>query len=188
MLSLTDHWIDQARRVPSPNHNERPDPDDIGLVVVHNISLPPEQFGGERIEAFFQNRLDCDVHPYFDRLRELRVSSHFLIRRDGELVQFVPCDKRAWHAGVSRWQGRDNCNDFSLGIELEGADEIPYEDAQYRTLAELVGTLIAAYSRLSTETVTGHQHIAPGRKTDPGPAFDWARLRRDLSVPERRDD
>lgn len=180
MLTLTDHWIDQARRAPSPNHNQRPDPDGIALVVVHNISLPPERFGGPQIEAFFQNRLDCDAHPYFDRLRDLRVSSHFLIRRDGELVQFVPCDQRAWHAGVSQWRGRDNCNDFSLGIELEGADEIPYEDAQYRALAELIATLIAAYPGLSTDTITGHEHIAPGRKTDPGPAFDWRRLRRAL--------
>lgn len=180
MLTFTDHWIDQARRVPSPNHNQRPDPNDIALVVVHNISLPPERFGGPWIEALFQNRLDCDAHPYFDRLRDLRVSSHFLIRRDGELVQFVPGDQRAWHAGVSQWQGRDNCNDFSLGIELEGADDIPYDDAQYRALAELIATLIAAYPGLSTDTITGHEHIAPGRKTDPGPAFDWIRLRRDL--------
>lgn len=181
MFSLTDHWVDQARRVPSPNHNCRPDPGDIALVVVHNISLPPRQFGGPQIEAFFQNRLDCDAHPYFEQLRELRVSSHFLIRRDGELVQFVPCDRRAWHAGVSQWRGRDNCNDFSLGIELEGADDIPYEDGQYRALAGLITALIAAYPGLSTDTITGHEQIAPGRKTDPGPAFDWRRLRRDMA-------
>lgn len=176
MLTLTDHWIDQARRVPSPNFNERPDPEDIALVVIHNISLPPERFGGPWIEAFFQNRLDPDADPYFQTLRDLKVSSHFLIRRDGELVQFVACDRRAWHAGVSRWRGRDNCNDFSLGIELEGADRIPYEDAQYRSLNALLDTLIAHYPKLSRDTLTGHEHIAPGRKTDPGPAFDWARL------------
>ncbi|MFP1682476.1 1,6-anhydro-N-acetylmuramyl-L-alanine amidase AmpD [Alloalcanivorax sp. C16-1] len=176
MLTLTDHWIDQARRVPSPNFNARPDPEDIALVVIHNISLPPERFGGPWIEAFFQNRLDPDADPYFQTLRDLKVSSHFLIRRDGELVQFVACDRRAWHAGVSRWRGRDNCNDFSLGIELEGADRIPYQDAQYRCLNALLDVLIAHYPRLSRDTLTGHEHIAPGRKTDPGPAFDWTRL------------
>lgn len=180
MLTLTDHWIDQARRVPSPNYNQRPDPDDIALVVVHNISLPPEQFGGREIEAFFQNRLDFNAHPYFDTLRDLRVSSHFLIRRDGELVQFVPCDQRAWHAGVSHWRGRDNCNDFALGIELEGADHIAYEDAQYHALVALIGTLIDGYPGLGADTITGHEQIAPGRKTDPGPAFDWPRLWREL--------
>ncbi|MFP1679546.1 1,6-anhydro-N-acetylmuramyl-L-alanine amidase AmpD [Alloalcanivorax sp. C16-2] len=176
MLTLTDHWIDQARRVPSPNFNERPDPDDLALVVIHNISLPPERFGGAHIEAFFQNRLDPDAHPYFQTIRDLKVSSHFLIRRDGELVQFVACDRRAWHAGVSSWRGRDNCNDFALGIELEGADHIPYEEAQYRRLNALLDTLIAHYPGLSRDTITGHEHIAPGRKTDPGPAFDWSRL------------
>ncbi|MBF1800771.1 1,6-anhydro-N-acetylmuramyl-L-alanine amidase AmpD [Alloalcanivorax profundimaris] len=176
MLTLTDHWIDQARRVPSPNFNERPDPDDIALVVIHNISLPPERFGGAHIEAFFQNRLDPDADPYFQTIRDLKVSSHFLIRRDGELVQFVACDRRAWHAGVSSWRGRDNCNDFALGIELEGADHIPYEEAQYRRLNALLDALIAHYPRLSRDTITGHEHIAPGRKTDPGPAFDWSRL------------
>ncbi|ASK34835.1 N-acetylmuramoyl-L-alanine amidase [Alcanivorax sp. N3-2A] len=176
MLTLTDHWIDQARRVPSPNHNERPDPDDIALLVVHNISLPPGRFGGPEIEAFFQNRLDCQAHPYFEQLREVRVSSHFLIRRDGELVQFVPCHRRAWHAGVSHWNGRDNCNDFSIGIELEGTDTLAYDARQYRALNLLLETLMAAYPKLSRHTVTGHQQIAPGRKTDPGPAFDWSRL------------
>ncbi|MBF5056191.1 N-acetyl-anhydromuranmyl-L-alanine amidase [Alcanivorax sp. 521-1] len=176
MLTLTDHWIDQARRVPSPNFNERPDPDDIALVVIHNISLPPERFGGAHIEAFFQNRLDPDADPYFQTIRDLKVSSHFLIRRDGELVQFVACDRRAWHAGVSSWRGRDNCNDFALGIELEGADHIPYEEAQYRRLNALLDALIAHYPGLSRDTITGHEHIAPGRKTDPGPAFDWSRL------------
>ena len=176
MLTFTDHWIDQARRVPSPNFNERPDPDDIALVVIHNISLPPERFGGPHIEAFFQNRLDPGAHPYFQEIRDLKVSSHFLIRRDGELVQFVACDRRAWHAGVSSWRGRDNCNDFALGIEMEGADRIPFEDAQYQRLSELLAALYEHYPRLSRDTVTGHENIAPGRKTDPGPAFDWTRL------------
>lgn len=176
MLTLTDHWIDQARRVPSPNFNERPDPADIALVVIHNISLPPGRFGGPWIEALFQNRLDPAVDPYFQGIADLRVSSHFLIRRDGELVQFVASDRRAWHAGVSHWRGRDNCNDFSLGIELEGADRIPYQDAQYQRLNQLLATLIAHYPKLSRDTLAGHEDIAPGRKTDPGPAFDWHRL------------
>ncbi|MAD71686.1 MAG: 1,6-anhydro-N-acetylmuramyl-L-alanine amidase AmpD [Alcanivorax sp.] len=176
MLTLTNHWVDQARKVPSPNFNARPDPEDISLVVIHNISLPPEEFGGPQVEAFFQNRLDPSEHPYFEEIRDLKVSSHFLIRRDGELVQFVACDQRAWHAGVSRWRDRDNCNDFALGIELEGADHIPFEDAQYRSLRDLLDTLIAHYPGLSEDTITGHEHIAPGRKTDPGPAFDWTRL------------
>lgn len=181
MLTFTQHWIDQARQVPSPNYNARPIADDIALLVIHNISLPPGQFGGDQIEALFQNRLDCDAHPYFESLRELRVSSHFLIRRDGELVQFVPCDRRAWHAGVSSWQGRDNCNDYSLGIELEGTDHLAYEEAQYRTLAALCAALIRTYPGLSHEAITGHEHIAPGRKTDPGSAFDWSRLRGQLT-------
>lgn len=176
MLTLTNHWVDQARKVPSPNFNARPDPEDISLVVIHNISLPPEEFGGPQVEAFFQNRLDPSEHPYFEEIRDLKVSSHFLIRRDGELVQFVACDQRAWHAGVSRWRDRDNCNDFALGIELEGADHIPFEDAQYRSLRALLDALIAHYPRLSNDAITGHEHIAPGRKTDPGPAFDWTRL------------
>lgn len=180
MLSITNHWLDQARKVPSPNCNDRPDAEDISLLVVHNISLPPGQFGGPQIEALFRNRLDGDAHPYFERLRDLRVSSHFLIRRDGELVQFVACDKRAWHAGVSHWQGRDNCNDFALGVELEGTDDLPYEDAQYEALSTLTRLLLETYPRLSRDTITGHQHIAPGRKTDPGPAFDWPRLYRSL--------
>lgn len=183
MLTLTDHWIDQARHAPSPNHNARPDPDDIALLVIHNISLPPGQFGGPHIEALFQNRLDASLHPYFQEIAGLRVSSHFLIRRDGEPVQFVACDRRAWHAGVSAWHGRENCNDFSIGIELEGADTMAYEDAQYRSLQALLRTLIAAYPRLGTDTITGHEHIAPGRKTDPGPAFDWLRLHHALANP-----
>ena len=181
MLSITDHWLDQARKAPSPNYNDRPDERDISLLVIHNISLPPGQFGGPQIEALFQNRLDCDAHPYFAPLRELHVSSHFLIRRDGELVQFVACNKRAWHAGVSCWKGRDNCNDFAIGVELEGTDDLPYEDAQYQALTALIAALLETYQGLSRDAITGHQHIAPGRKTDPGPAFDWARLHRSLA-------
>ena len=132
MLTLTGHRLDQAHWCPSPNFNDRPDPDDISLLVIHNISLPPGQFGGPWIPALFNNALDPDAHPYFREIHELRVSSHFLIRRDGSLLQFVPCDKRAWHAGVSQFEQRDNCNDYSIGVELEGADTVPYEAAQYR--------------------------------------------------------
>ncbi|WOA30527.1 1,6-anhydro-N-acetylmuramyl-L-alanine amidase AmpD [Alloalcanivorax xenomutans] len=174
--TLQEHWVEQARKVPSPNFNARPDPDDIGLIVLHNISLPPGQFGGPHIEALFQNRLDHDAHPYFEGLRDLRVSAHFLIRRDGELVQFVACDQRAWHAGASSWRGRDNCNDYALGIELEGCDDQVFDERQYAALKPLLAALIRHYPRLSRDTITGHEHIAPGRKTDPGPCFDWARI------------
>lgn len=176
IYTLQRHWVEQARKVPSPNFNARPDPDDIGLIVLHNISLPPGQFGGPHIEALFQNRLDHEAHPYFEGLRDLRVSAHFLIRRDGELVQFVACDQRAWHAGASSWRGRDNCNDYALGIELEGCDDQAFDERQYAALKPLLAALIRDYPRLSRDTITGHEHIAPGRKTDPGPCFDWARI------------
>lgn len=169
-----DGWVAGARRVPSTNCDERPEGSPIDLLVVHGISLPPGQFGGEAIEALFTNRLDCDAHPYYAALRGLRVSAHFLIRRDGELLQFVACERRAWHAGVSEFRGRTRCNDFSIGVELEGADACPYEPAQYRRLAGLVRGLRQRY-RL--EHLAGHSDIAPGRKTDPGPLFDWDRLR-----------
>lgn len=175
-----DGWVRGARHVPSPNREERPAGAIPSLVVVHNISLPPGEFGGEAIEALFQNRLDCDAHPYFDaNLRGLRVSAHFLIRRDGELVQFVSCDARAWHAGVSNFLGRERCNDFSIGIELEGADDQPFEPAQYAALATLTRALAARYP---VEAVAGHADIAPGRKTDPGPCFDWQRYARDAGL------
>ncbi|MBN3725989.1 1,6-anhydro-N-acetylmuramyl-L-alanine amidase AmpD [Burkholderia sp. Ac-20379] len=175
-----DGWVRGARHAPSPNHEERPAGAIPSLVVVHNISLPPGEFGGEAIEALFQNRLDCDAHPYFDaNLRGLRVSAHFLIRRDGELVQFVSCDARAWHAGVSNFLGRERCNDFSVGIELEGADDQPFEPAQYATLATLTRALAARYP---VEAVAGHSDIAPGRKTDPGPCFDWQRYASDTGL------
>lgn len=181
MLTLSGHRVDQAQWCPSPNFNERPDPADISLLVIHNISLPPSQFGGGHIEAFFQNCLNPADHPYFETIHQLTVSSHFLIRRDGGLLQFVPCDRRAWHAGVSTFQGRENCNDFSLGIELEGADNIPYENAQYATLAALTQLLQHHYPAITDARITGHEHIAPGRKTDPGPAFDWRRYREQLA-------
>ena len=163
-----------ARYVPSPNFDERPGNEPISLLVIHNISLPPGEFGGDGVLALFTNRLDPAAHPYYETIKDLRVSAHFFIRRDGELIQLVPCELRAWHAGASCWQGRERCNDFSIGIELEGTDDLAYTDAQYDTLAELASTLFAHYGRLD---VTGHADIAPERKTDPGPAFDWQRLR-----------
>ena len=167
--------VAQARQIPSPNHDARPAGTNITLVVVHAISLPPGEFGGDGIERLFTNRLDPGAHPYFATVATLKVSSHFLIRRGGALVQFVSCADRAWHAGVSAWNGRQRCNDFSVGIELVGADEKPYTAAQYAVLARLAKALRRRYP---IADVVGHSDIAPGRKTDPGPAFDWARFRR----------
>ncbi len=161
-----------ATFIPSPNCDERPAAAAIALLVVHNISLPPNEFGGDGVIELFTNRLDPDAHPYFATIKDLRVSAHFFVRRDGSLFQFVPCELRAWHAGASVWNGRERCNDFSIGVELEGADTIAYEAAQYDTLAALTHALFAHYGRLE---IAGHSDIAPGRKTDPGPAFDWKR-------------
>ena len=163
-----------ARWVPSPHCDERPEDAAISLVVIHNISLPPGQFGGEWIGDLFLGRLDPDAHPYFREIEGLRVSAHFLIRRDGELVQYVPTELRAWHAGASCWHGKEKCNDFSIGIELEGADDVPFAEPQYETLACLVRALVARHGKLD---FAGHSDIAPGRKTDPGPWFDWDRFR-----------
>ena len=174
MIAAADGRVDAARYVASPNCDERPPGAAITLLVIHNISLPPGEFGGEGIARLFTNELDIAAHPYYRSLDGLRVSAHFLIRRTGELLQFVPCTKRAWHAGVSSWCGRSGCNDFSIGIELEGADDVPYTDAQYRVLAELARTLQSAYP---ITDIVGHCDIAPTRKTDPGPSFDWRRLR-----------
>ncbi len=166
-------WLASARRESSPNFDARPAGVEPSLLVVHAISLPPDVFGSDDILDFFANRLQVERHPYFAGIRDLRVSAHFLIRRDGELIQFVSCDDRAWHAGVSCWQGRERCNDFSIGVELEGGDTMPFEDAQYFRLRELAGVLCRHYPLVD---VAGHCDIAPGRKTDPGPRFDWARL------------
>ncbi len=171
------------RIVESPNCDERPPGTEITLVVLHSISLPPGQYGGEAIECLFTNRLDPRAHPYFREVCRLRVSSHFLIRRDGEVVQFVPVGKRAWHAGASSWRGRDRCNDFSIGIELEGAEDDVFSEAQYRALAALVRKL---RSKLPLRAIAAHSDVAPGRKTDPGAHFDWARLLASLARP--RDD
>lgn len=171
-----------ARQIRSPNRDARPTGVAIDLIVVHGISLPPGKFGGEAIAQLFTNRLDPRAHPSFVPIADLRVSAHFLIRRDGELVQFVGCNDRAWHAGASLWKGRARCNDFSIGIELEGTDDLPYAAAQYTTLARLVRALRRAYP---IADVAGHCDIAPGRKSDPGPAFDWGRLAR-LTAPRAR--
>ncbi len=171
-------WLPGARRVLSPNCDERPADCEIELVVVHGISLPPGEYGGPGIDRLFTNSLDTSSHPYFATLGELRVSSHLLIRRDGEAVQYVPFSKRAWHAGESCYNGRIACNDFSIGIELEGQDDEPYDDRQYVTLSRVFHTLLAQFPSLTAEAITGHADIAPGRKTDPGKAFDWPRLRK----------
>ena len=184
MLTFTDHWLDQASRLDSPNFGERPAADDISLIVVHNISLPPGEFGGPHIDELFTNRLNPDAHPYFASIAGLEVSSHFLIRRDGAVRQYVACDQRAWHAGRSQWRERENCNDFAIGIELEGTDDSPYTDDQYQQLAALVTALRRAYPAIAADAIVGHCDIAPGRKTDPGPAFDWTRLARLLAAKE----
>lgn len=170
-------WWSAARRCSSPNFGPRPQRELPSLAVVHSISLPPGVYGGNEIEQLFTNQLDADVHPYFAQLRGLQVSSHFVIRRDGALVQFVSCAQRAWHAGRSSWQGRDNCNDYSVGIELEGLEGETFDVRQYPVLAELLVDLSARYP---IRTVVGHEHVAPGRKIDPGPGFDWLRLQADL--------
>ena len=179
-MKVAGGWLDTARRRPSPNWDGRPDPEDISLIVIHNISLPPRVFGGPWIDDLFLNRLDTAAHPYFAALGGLRVSAHLLIRRNGTIVQYVPFHRRAWHAGASRFNERDNCNDFSIGIELEGADDIPFTDCQYNALAGAVKALLAIYPALTTARIAGHSDIAPARKTDPGPAFDWRRLRQSL--------
>lgn len=169
-------WLTSARRAKTPNFDDRPDASDISLIVIHCISLPPGDFGGEWIDRLFSNSLEPTAHPYFAGICHLKVSSHLLIRRDGEIVQYVPFDKRAYHAGVSRYRDRTACNDFSIGIELEGTETIAYTDAQYRELAAVIRTLLRTYPSLSPERITGHSDIAPERKTDPGPSFDWTRL------------
>ena len=163
-----------AAWLPSPNHDERPDDARIELVVIHAISLPPGEFGGPYVTDLFLNRLNPKEHPYFKEIEGTQVSSHFFIRRDGALIQYVPCELRAWHAGASSWKGRERCNDFSVGIELEGTDDVPFTPAQYDTLDDLLAALDRRYGRLD---IAGHSDVSPGRKTDPGPHFEWCRLR-----------
>ncbi len=169
--------LNEARQCPSPNHDERPLGMSIDLLVIHNISLPPGQFGGSWIDDLFLNQLDPNADPYFQNICELRVAAHLLIRRNGELVQYVPLSKRAWHAGQSEFQGCSSCNDFSIGIELEGADDVAYTDVQYQLLAQVVNQIIQHYPTITPERIVGHRDIAPGRKTDPGLVFDWPRFR-----------
>jgi AmpD protein len=176
-IDTTTGLLAGARQVESPNCDDRPPGTVVDLVVVHGISLPPGEFGGPWIDALFTNTLPAYSDPFFGRISGLRVSTHALIRRDGEIVQYVPFQRRAWHAGQSQWQGRNGCNDFSIGIELEGTDASAYESIQYVRLARLISALIGAYPGLSVERVVGHSDVAPGRKTDPGPAFDWPLLR-----------
>ena len=168
----TRGWVIGVRRIASPNCDARPSVTEINLLVIHNISLPPGEFGGAAITQLFTNLLDNAAHPYYEHLKGVKVSAHFLIRRAGEIIQFVPCCKRAWHAGVSTWQGRVACNDFSIGIELEGSDDVPFPDSQYAALVRLTRRLQRAYP---IRHIVGHADIAPGRKTDPGPCFDWPR-------------
>ncbi|WP_040261715.1 1,6-anhydro-N-acetylmuramyl-L-alanine amidase AmpD [Pseudomonas massiliensis] len=176
-------WCHGARHCPSPNFNTRPG-DEVSLLVIHNISLPPGQFGTGQVQAFFQNRLDAAAHPYFESIAQMTVSAHFLIERDGAITQFVSCHDRAWHAGVSTFDGREGCNDFSLGIELEGTDDQPYAEAQYASLAHLTAEIRRCYPAIVPARIQGHCHIAPTRKTDPGPAFDWSRYLSSLTTEE----
>lgn len=175
-VDQTTGWLQGVRRVASPNCDERPTGATIDLLVVHGISLPPGEFGGPWIEALFTNTLDAAAHPYFEEIKGLRVSAHAVIRRTGEIVQYVPFQQRAWHAGQSCFDGRERCNDFSIGIELEGCDDQPYTDAQYATLAETAQAIMVAYPAITVPRIVGHSDIAPGRKTDPGGAFSWQHL------------
>jgi len=186
VYTLNNGWVKEARRLASPNFGPRPAGIAPDLLVVHNISLPPGEFDNDCITELFTNCLDWSAHPYFESIRGIEVSAHFLIRRSGELIQYVSCDDRAWHAGQSSYCGRENCNDFSIGIELEGTDELPYTDAQYSQLTDLSKALIEAYPAMDSDRIAGHSDIAPGRKTDPGPAFDWPRYRSGLGPSEEQ--
>ena len=176
MLEIENGLLQTARICPSPNYDERSDENELSLVVIHNISLPPNKFGGKGIDQLFTNSLNKDEDPFYEEIHQLRVSSHLLIRRDGEVVQYVPFHKRAWHAGVSQFLGREVCNDFSIGIEMEGSDFVPFTDAQYQVLNQVLEALINHYPNISAKRITGHEHIAPGRKTDPGPFFEWDKI------------
>jgi len=184
IIDAATGWLKDVRSVPSPNCDERPDASDLSLIVVHGISLPPGEFGGPWIDCLFTNTLPADGHEYFAEIGHLTVSAHALIRRDGEIVQYVPFTSRAWHCGESSHCGRTACNDFSVGIELEGSDDVAYSDRQYDALKALVVALRRTYASLQDADVVGHEHIAPGRKTDPGPAFDWRRFESALKETE----
>lgn len=173
--------LSPCKQVPSPNKDARPDEQTLDLIVIHSISLPPGEYGGDAIERFFCNELNAQEHPYYREIHQMKVSSHLLIRRNGQITQFVPFHERAWHAGKSSYQGRERCNDFSIGIELEGGDTESFNNEQYIQLASLIQTLIKTYRTLSLDAITGHSDIAPGRKTDPGTGFDWTKLQTLLS-------
>ncbi len=175
-MNIIQHRLTEVTQSTTPNFDERPDPEDISLLVIHCISLPPGEFENDYIDQLFNNQLKTDTHPYFKDIFQLTVSTHLLIKRDGLCVQYVPFDKRAWHAGKSSHEGRERCNDFSIGIELEGTELLNYTEQQYEQLATVVSALLKTYPKLSTQRITGHSDIAPGRKTDPGASFDWQRL------------
>ncbi len=179
-FSIANDILVGARLLDSPNQNARPDNVDIDLLVIHNISLPPGEYGSSCVDRFFCNRLEAKAHPFFEEIAELRVSAHLLINREGQLTQYVPFNNRAWHAGESLFCGRENCNDFSIGIELEGSDFEKFTDSQYRSLSSVTRVLLQTYSSMSVENIVGHCDIAPGRKTDPGPQFDWDRYKKSL--------
>ena len=180
MFTVTNHLLDQAKILESPNSSERPKGVKPNLLVIHNISLPPGEFGGRYVEDFFLNKLDPSIHPYFETIIDLKVSSHLLIDRKGTLTQFVNFSKKAWHAGVSEFEGKKECNDFSIGIELEGTDTKPYSEEQYSSLVGVTKSLMGNYSGISKHRIVGHKDIAPGRKTDPGESFDWSRYKDSL--------
>ncbi|PIE45981.1 MAG: 1,6-anhydro-N-acetylmuramyl-L-alanine amidase AmpD [Gammaproteobacteria bacterium] len=185
-IQITNGWLTETAtisRCPSPNADQRPCDTAVSLLVIHHISLPPHEFGGDAIEAFFTNHLDTQKHPFYQEIADLRVSAHVLIKRNGAMVQFVNFNERAWHAGKSDYHGRTNCNDFSIGIELEGDEIAAYRYAQYKVLTALTRALQVQYPEIQ-QHITGHEHIAPGRKTDPGPTFDWARYQQSLHDPE----
>jgi N-acetyl-anhydromuramoyl-L-alanine amidase len=184
-MKIKNGWLEQAQRAVSPNFNDRPDETDISLVVIHCISLPPGEFGGPWIDQLFNNTLPGNAHPYFQDIQSLRVSAHLLIRRDGGITQYVPFHKRAWHAGISCYENRENCNDFSIGIELEGTETTPYTAAQYDSLIAAIDALANIYPHIGRNRITGHSEIAPMRKTDPGPSFDWAYLQQKLEQAHR---
>ncbi|MDD5033977.1 MAG: 1,6-anhydro-N-acetylmuramyl-L-alanine amidase AmpD [Methylococcaceae bacterium] len=177
-INIATGWIESVNRIISPNCDDRPETATISLIVIHCISLPPGDFGGEWIDRLFTNSLPADAHPYFGAIHQLKVSAHVLIRRDGEIVQYVPFHKRAWHAGISCYRGKEKCNDFSIGIELEGTETLSYTDAQYECLSDVIAALLEQYRGLAPDAIASHSDIAPGRKTDPGESFDWARLHR----------
>ncbi len=180
-MQLEKGYLSDVRQVSTSFYDQRPDKSGISLLVIHNISLPPNEFGGPHIEALFTGKLDPDYHPFFAKIHTLRVSAHCVIQRDGNVIQFVPFHLRAWHAGLSSFQGVANCNDFAIGIELEGADNIPYTDAQYQSLRQVSQLIMQSYPKISLGRIVGHQDIAPVRKTDPGVAFDWCRFRQSLA-------